>query len=164
MVSHDLSKSARNRADAGIQGVRWPKMVGPEGQNSPSGVGSYLIWQQPHIIYMAEQLYRSNPSPEILNKYKDLIFATADFMADFAVPDSTGKVYNLLPPLIPAQEHWKRETTMNPPFELAYWHWALGIAQEWHKRLNQPVDAHYDEVLKRIARTLSGKRCVSRNC
>lgn len=131
----------------GFKGVRWPKMVGPEGQNSPSGVGSYLIWQQPHIIYMAEQLYRSHPSPEILNKYKDLIFATADFMADFAVPDSSGKVYNLLPPLIPAQEHWKRETTMNPPFELAYWHWALGIAQEWRKRLNQPVDAHWDEVL-----------------
>jgi hypothetical protein len=131
----------------GFKGIRWPKMIGPEGQNSPSGVGSYLIWQQPHIIYMAEQLYRSNPSPEILNKYKDLIFATADFMADYAVPDSSGKVYNLLPPLIPAQEHWKRETTMNPPFELAYWQWALGIAQEWHKRLNQPVDAHWSEVI-----------------
>ncbi|WP_318348622.1 hypothetical protein [Aquipluma nitroreducens] len=145
---HTIYQKALETAQMqGFKGVRWPKMVGPEGQNSPSGVGSYLIWQQPHIIYMAEQLYRSNPSPEILNKYKDLIFATADFMADFAVPDSTGKVYNLLPPLIPAQEHWKRETTMNPPFELAYWHWALGIAQEWHKRLNQPVDAHYDEVL-----------------
>lgn len=145
---HTICKKALETAQMqGFKGVRWPKMVGPEGQNSPSGVGSYLIWQQPHIIYMAEQLYRSNPSPEILNKYKDLIFATADFMADFAVPDSTGKGYNLLPPLIPAQEHWNRKTTMNPPFELAYWHWALGIAQEWHKRLNQPIDAHWDEVL-----------------
>lgn len=135
----------------GFKGVRWPKMVGPEGQNSPSGVGSYLIWQQPHLIYMAEQVYRSNPSPEVLNKYKDLIFATADFMADFAVPDSSGKIYNLLPPLIPAQEHWNRETTMNPPFELAYWHWALTIAQEWRKRLNQSIDSHWEEVRTKLA-------------
>ena len=135
----------------GFKGVRWPKMVGPEGQNSPSSVGSFLIWQQPHIIYLAEQLYCSHPSPEILNKYKDLVFATADFMADFAVPDSTGKVYNLLPPLIPAQEHWKRETTMNPPFELAYWHWALTIAQQWCNRLNRPVDPKWEEVRTKLA-------------
>jgi len=135
----------------GFKGVRWPKMVGPEGQNSPSGVGSFLIWQQPHFIYMAEQLYRSNPSPEVLNKYKDLIFATAEFMADFAVLDSTGKIYNLLPPLIPAQEHWNREITLNPPFELAYWHWALTVAQEWHKRLNQPIDTHWEAVRTKLA-------------
>jgi hypothetical protein len=100
---------------------------------------------------MAEQLYRSNPSPEILNKYKDLIFATADFMADFAVPDSTGQVYNLLPPQIPAQEHWKRETTINPPFELAYWHWGLTVAQEWRKRLNMQPDPVWEEVRTKIA-------------
>ena len=135
----------------GFKGVRWPKMVGPEGQNSPSGVGSYLIWQQPHLIYMAEQFYRSNPSPVMLNKYKELVFATADFMADFAVPDSSGKVYNLLPPLIPAQEHWDHETTMNPPFELAYWHWALEVAQEWRKRLNLPADPTWKEVLTKLA-------------
>lgn len=134
----------------GFKGVRWPKMVGPEGQNSPSSVGSYLIWQQPHFIYMAEQLYRSNPSPEILNKYKDLVFATADFMADFAVPDSSGEVYNLLPPLIPAQEHWSRETTMNPPFELAYWNWGLTIAQEWSNRLNLSVNPLWEEVRTKL--------------
>ncbi len=135
----------------GFKGVRWPKMVGPEGQNSPSSVGSYLIWQQPHLIYMAEQLYRSNPSPEILNKYKELVFATAEFMADFAVADSSGKDYNLLPPLIPAQEHWNRETTVNPPFELAYWHWGLTIAREWRKRLNLETETKWEEVRTKIA-------------
>ena len=149
---HKIYQKARETAQLqDYKGVRWPKMVGPDGQNSPSKVGSYLIWQQPHIIYMAEQLYRSRPSPEVLEKYKELIFATADFMADFAVLDSSGKVYNLLPPLIPAQEHWNRETTMNPPFELAYWHWALTIAQEWHKRLNQPINTHWEEVRNKIA-------------
>ena len=144
-------KSFETARSQGFKGVRWPKMVGPDGQNSPSRVGSYLIWQQPHLIYMAEQLYRCNPSPEILNKYKDLVFATADFMADFAVPDANGKVYNLLPPLIPAQEHWNRETTMNPPFELAYWHWGLKIAQEWRKRLNMPVDARWEAVVTKLS-------------
>ncbi len=134
----------------GFRGVRWPKMVGPEGQNSPSGVGSYLIWQQPHLIYLAEQLYRSHPSVEILNKYKDLVFATADFMADFAVADPTGKVYNLLPPLIPAQEHWNRETTTNPPFELAYWHWGLTVAQQWRKRLHLPEKTKWKEVSAKL--------------
>jgi hypothetical protein len=149
---HTIYKKALETAQLqGFKGIRWPKMVGTEGQNSPSGIGSYLIWQQPHIIYMAEQLYRSHPSPEILNKYKDLIFATADFMADFAVPDSTGNVYNLLPPLIPAQEHWKRETSVNPPFELAYWHWGLTIAQEWRKRLNLQPDSKWEDVRKKIA-------------
>jgi len=145
------NKALKTAQMQGFKGVRWPKMVGPDGQNSPSKVGSYLIWQQPHLIYMAEQLYRSNPSPEVLNKYKDLVFATAEFMADFAVPDSSGKVYNLLPPLIPAQEHWSCETTMNPPFELAYWYWGLTVAQEWRKHLNLPIDAKWEEVRTKLA-------------
>jgi len=148
---HVFSKALETAKVQGFKGVRWQKMVSLEGDNSPSGVGNYLIWQQPHCIYMAEQLYRSHPSPEILNKYKDLVFATADFMADFAVPDSTGKVYNLLPPLIPAQEHWKRETTMNPPFELAYWHWGLAVANEWRKRLNMQPDQKWEDVCNKIA-------------
>ena len=144
-------KSIETAKLQGFKGVRWPKMVGPEGQNSPSGVGSYLIWQQPHLIYMAEQLYRSHPSYEVLNKYKDLVFATADFMADFAVLDSATQTYNLLPPLIPAQEHWNRETTTNPPFELAYWHWGLTVAQEWRKRLNTSKDAKWEAVRTKLA-------------
>jgi hypothetical protein len=143
-------KSVETARWQGFKGVRWPKMVGPEGQNSPSGVGSYLIWQQPHLIYMAEQLYKSHPSTEMLNKYKELVFATADFMADFAVPDAKGDVYNLLPPLIPAQEHWNKETTTNPPYELAYWHWGLQVAQEWRKRLHLPVEAKWKAVCDKL--------------
>ncbi len=135
----------------GFKGLRWPKMVGPEGKNSPSGVGSYLIWQQPHFIYFAEQLYQLEPTKETLNKYKDLVFATAEFMADFAVYNRKNDTYNLLPPLIPAQEHWPRETTSNPPFELAYWHWGLKTAQKWRKRLNLPVDSVWKKVKNKLA-------------
>ncbi len=130
----------------GYRGVRWPKMVGPEGQNSPSSVGSYLIWQQPHLIYLAEQLYQANPSPQILKEWAGLVFATAEFMADFPLCDTTSRLYHLAPPLIPAQEHWNRETTMDPPFELAYWYWGLTTACKWKERLGQLPDPRWEEV------------------
>ncbi|NQU86807.1 MAG: hypothetical protein HQ541_13710 [Mariniphaga sp.] len=136
--------------EQGYQGVRWPKMVGTEGENSPSSVGSYLIWQQPHIIWFGEQLYRQNSSDTILNRYKDLIFSTANFMADYPVKDSMG-VYNLVPPLIPAQEHWNKLTTHNPPFELAYWYWGLSTAQKWKERLNLESDNKWEEIRLNLA-------------
>ncbi len=139
----------------GYKGVRWPKMVGPDGINSPSLIGSYLIWQQPHLIYLAEQLYLSNPNSKVLEEYADLIFATADFMADLPQFDSIVGVFNLNPPLIPAQEHWNKETTVNPPFELAYWHWGLSIAQKWKKRLGQPIDPVWENVLNNLATPLA---------
>jgi protein-glucosylgalactosylhydroxylysine glucosidase len=46
----------------GYRGARWPKMVGPEGRDSPSPVGPLLIWQQPHPIFYAELCYLSHPS------------------------------------------------------------------------------------------------------
>lgn len=42
------------------------KMTDPSGLEAPSKVGSFLIWQQPHLIYLAELLYRANPSEELL--------------------------------------------------------------------------------------------------
>ncbi|MBN2520910.1 MAG: hypothetical protein JXB17_10425, partial [Bacteroidales bacterium] len=143
---HIIDKARETAKKQGFKGIRWPKMTDPEGQESPSNVGTYLIWQQPHFIYFAEQLYQAQPSEEILLKYKELVFETAEFMADFPVYDSINKVYNLVPPLIPAQELWSRETTMNPPFELSYWYWGLSTAQEWHKRLNLPVNEKWEGV------------------
>jgi hypothetical protein len=146
-----LPKAALTAHEQVYAGVRWPKMVGPDGENSPSSVGSFLIWQQPHFIWYAEQLYRLHPGKEILEQYKDLVFATADFMADFPVLDSLKRVYNLNPPLIPAQEHWSRSTTSNPPFELAYWHWGLTVAQQWRKRLGLEPDQKWEDVRTKLA-------------
>ena len=42
----------------GFDGIRWMKMTSPDAAEAPSNVGSYLIWQQPHLIYLAELLYR----------------------------------------------------------------------------------------------------------
>ena len=44
-------------------------MTDPSAMEAPSKVGSFLIWQQPHIIYLAELVYRANPSAELIKKY-----------------------------------------------------------------------------------------------
>ena len=75
-------------------------MVGPDGRESPSTVGTYLIWQQPHFIFFSELLYNNSENKEeILNKYKDIVFATADFMASYAWYDTTDSRYVLGPVL-----------------------------------------------------------------
>lgn len=139
----------------GYDGVRWPKMTDPQGNESPSNVGPYLIWQQPHFIYFAELLYRNAKSEKdkkaVLEKYKDLLFATADFMASYAWYDSTGNRYVLGPALISAQESLRPETTINPTFELVYWYWGLKTAQQWRKRLGLAPSMHYADVLKKLS-------------
>jgi hypothetical protein len=146
-------ENARKTAELqGYKGVRWPKMVGPDGRESPSTVGTYLIWQQPHVIFFAELLYRNSKNKaEVLNKYKDLVFATADFMASYAGYDSLKSRYTLGPVLIPAQESLKLETTVNPPFELVYWYWGLKTAQEWKKRLSIEKVALWTDITEKIS-------------
>ena len=135
----------------GFDGLRWQKMTDNEGNESPSSVGAFLIWQQPHFIYMAELLYRSKPNSAVLNKYKKLLFATADFMASFPSYNAQTKRYNLGKGLIPAQECFDAAKTFNPTYELAYWSWALEVAQQWKKRLGLGRDKKWDEVIKNLA-------------
>lgn len=135
----------------GLDGLRWQKMTDNEGNESPSSVGAFLIWQQPHFIYMAELLYRNKPTKQTLHKYKDLIFSTADFMASFPSYNSQTKKYNLGKGLIPAQECFDAVTTFNPTYELAYWHWALTIAQQWRIRSGMKRNKRWDEILHNLA-------------
>ncbi len=144
------------RSLAGMQryeGIRWPKMTGPYGITSPSTVGNYLIWQQPHYIYFSELLYQlSSDKVSTLGKYGKLVFETADFMASFPALDSTNNRYILAPPLVPAQETFDVHTTMNPAFELTYWNWALHTAIEWKKRVNEPAPSAWSEVVNRLSK------------
>ncbi|MGQ9620865.1 MAG: hypothetical protein ACUVTX_07775, partial [Bacteroidales bacterium] len=136
----------------GYDGVRWPKMTDPAGYESPSNVGPFLIWQQPHFIYFAELLYKnSREKKSVLEKYKGLVFATADFMASYVWYDTIGNRYTLGPALISAQESLRAETTINPTFELVYWYWGLKTAQEWRKRLGMKPDPLYADILKKLA-------------
>jgi hypothetical protein len=131
----------------GYKGVRWQKMTDPKGEESPSSVGAFLIWQQPHFIYFAELSYRDHPDRATLDKYKKLVFATADFMASYAWYDKTTHRYILGKGLIPAQERFRQDETFNPCFELAYWRWALTVAQQWRTRLGMGANADWQRVL-----------------
>ncbi|MBO5615982.1 MAG: hypothetical protein J5932_07690, partial [Prevotella sp.] len=73
-----------------FKGIRWMKMTDPWVGESPSNVGSFLTWQQPHYIYMAEEMYRHNPSAATVAKYAKYVEETAEFMADFALSCATG--------------------------------------------------------------------------
>ena len=42
------------RKKQGYAGARWPKMTSPSGAESPSPVGPFLVWQEPHPIFYAE--------------------------------------------------------------------------------------------------------------
>ncbi|KIC68556.1 hypothetical protein [Pseudarthrobacter phenanthrenivorans] len=134
-------ESSRQTAKAqGFDGARWPKQVGPDGRESPSPIGTFLIWQQPHPIHLAELVYRANPTPEVLAEFAEVVFESAAFMASFAHPTARG--FELGPPLIPAQESYGslRASVSNPTFELAYWQWALRAASAWRERLGlEPV-------------------------
>lgn len=135
----------------GFEGVRWQKMTDNWGDETPSSVGAMLIWQQPHYIYFAEQLYRLSGDVQTLNRYKDLVFATADFMASFAHYDSATQRYVLGKGLIPAQERFKPEDTFNPTYELVYWQWALDVANTWRMRLNLPANQAWNTVARKLS-------------
>lgn len=134
----------------GFKGLRWMKMTDPSAVEAPSKVGSFLIWQQPHYIYLAELAYRNNPSEETLTKYASLVQETAEFIADFATYDAQRDRY-VLKGCIPAQETLKAAETINPPFELSYWHFALQTAQKWLERSGKPRNAQWDEILAKLS-------------
>ena len=150
----DIMPVARAIAERqGYAGVRWPKMVGPDGEDAPSGIGPLLIWQQPHPIYYAELLYREKPTTETLEKYKALVFETAAFMADFVHWDDASESFVLGPPLISAREFDPKlyAETKNPTFELAYWAWGLRTAAQWRKRLGLEPVAMWERTAGNLA-------------
>jgi len=140
----------------GYEGVRWQKMTDPDGRESPSSVGAFLIWQQPHFIYLSELCYRGGDK-SVLKRYKDLVFATADMMASYVWWDSATRRYILGPGVIPAQERFKEDSTFNPCFELAYWRWALGVAQEWRRRLGLAPDSKWEKVIQGLSELPKGQ-------
>jgi hypothetical protein len=126
-------------------------MTSPGGQESPSTVGPFLVWQQPHPIFYAELCYRTHPERATLERHKEVVFATADFMASFAWKDPSSGRHVLGPPLQCAQETYPRDRTVNCTFELEYWRWGLSAAQRWRERLGLGRDAAWDAVLSSLA-------------
>ncbi len=135
----------------GYEGARWPKMTGPQGAESPSTVGPFLIWQEPHPIYYAELCYRQYADRATLETYREVVFETARFMASYAAWDEATQRYVLGPPLQCAQEIFPKDRTYNPTFELTYWRWGLETAQRWRERMGLARDPSWDRVLEHLS-------------
>lgn len=134
----------------GFEGARWMKMTDPWAGEAPSNTGSFLIWQQPHYIYMAEEIYRANPSEQTLSKYAEQVEATARFMADFTTLDSkTGKF--VLKGSTSMQESMSKDFSFNHPFELAYWQYGLEVAQKWRERQGMTRHTLWDKIINNLS-------------
>ncbi len=144
-LDHARAEAARH----GVKGAWWPKMTGPEGRNSPSVVAPFIMWQQPHPILLAELVWRSERDRAVLDRYAEVVDATADLLASWPI-ERDGRL-NLGAPMIPAQENYDPLTTTNPTFEVEYFRWALETAQQWRARRNEPRRADWDRALARIA-------------
>ena len=134
----------------GFKGVRWMKMTDPWAGEAPSNTGSFLIWQQPHYLYLAEEMYRANPSNEILQKYAEQVEATAEFMADFVSYDANTQY--ILKGSTAMQECMTKDISYNQPFELAYWQYGLHLANRWRERQGKSRHQKWDEIINKLAK------------
>jgi hypothetical protein len=148
-----LDKARATAARQGYPGARWPKHVGPEGRESPDPIGSLLAWQQPHILYLLELVWRASAPDRqaaLVAEFAELVEDTATFMAAF--PEQRNGIYHLGPPIMPAQEFYDARSTEDPTFELAYWWWGLEVAQMWRERAGSARRHDWAHVQGAIAR------------
>ncbi|MCL2371820.1 MAG: glycoside hydrolase family 65 [Defluviitaleaceae bacterium] len=129
-----MSAARRLAAFNGYRGLRWPKQPAHTGRDAPSMIAPLLVWQQPHLIIMLEMLYETNPSPAFLQKYWPLVEGLATFMESFLHQNPSGQ-YEILPPVMPAQETYDPSTVQNPMFEMEYFRHGLQTAANWASRL-----------------------------
>lgn len=80
-------------------GARWSKMTDPSGRSAPGEINELLIWQQPHPLVFAEYEYRATKSEATLEKWKDVVNETANWMVDFAWLNASTNLYDLGPPM-----------------------------------------------------------------
>lgn len=152
-VYHNNLRSYKAKASMqGYAGARWPKTLGDHAWwEWPLETCALLIWQQPHPIIFAELEYRLLPDSRTLEKWKDVVFSSADFMASYAHYDRENDRYVLGYPLQVVGENADPRTTFNPTFELSYWRMGLRIAQEWRERCGLEPSEKYAEVLEKIS-------------
>jgi hypothetical protein len=146
-----LPRAKGTAARQGYAGARWPKMTDPSGAESPSSVGPFLVWQQPHPIYYAELVYRERQDRATLERFREVVHETAEFMTSFVAWDEGRGRFGLGPPLQAAQEIFPKETSVNTPFELVYWRWGLEAAQRWRERLGLEREPRFQRVIEGLS-------------
>jgi hypothetical protein len=147
-VAYPVARQIAQRQ--GFKGVRWMKMTDPWAGEAPSNTGSFLIWQQPHYIYLAEEMYRAKPTAETLKAYGEQVEATAEFMADYVTYDAKLKQY-ILKGATAMQECMTKDISYNQPFELAYWQYGLKVAQQWRERQGKARNQQWDDIIAKLS-------------
>ncbi|KAH9849663.1 Six-hairpin glycosidase-like protein [Lenzites betulinus] len=133
------------------QGARWSKMTDPTGRSAPGEINELLIWEQPHPLVFAEYEYRATGSRATLEKWRDVVHATADWMAVYAQRNTSTGFFDLGPPMYVVSEDTSPNVTRNPAFELAYWRFGLDHASTWMERLGEAVPSAWTEVKENLA-------------
>lgn len=136
-------------------------MTDPWVGESPSNVGSFLTWQQPHYIYMAEEMYRRAGGDEakqkaVLAKYGQYVDETAEFLAAFAlscVPqqDINNGTKIRLHGQTAMQESMSKDFSYGHPFEQAYFVYGLKTALKWRERRGLPAVGEWQTIIGRMA-------------
>lgn len=129
------------------KGAKWGKQVGPEGRTAPWSGSFVLHWQQPHPLFFAELEYRSRPTQATLDKWRDIVMATAEYMSDFPTCDEATGLFSLVPIMPPSEQGITRDTV----FDLAYWRWGLDVAQRWRERMGLAREPSWDRVRGHLA-------------
>ncbi|EIW55858.1 uncharacterized protein TRAVEDRAFT_76470, partial [Trametes versicolor FP-101664 SS1] len=132
-------------------GARWSKMTDPAGRSAPGEINELLVWEQPHPLVFAEYEYRATHSRATLEKWHDVVHATADWMAVYAHRNASTGFFDLGPPMYVVSEDTSPNVTRNPAFELAYWRFGLDYASTWLERMGEAVPAAWTEVKDNLA-------------
>lgn len=143
------------------RGARWPKQIGPNLRESPSDIGPFLIWQQPHPIHLAELLRRADPRSVTEPMLQEIVEETALCLVDLLREDPEG--LGIGPPVIGAQERHvgERARLHDPAFELAYAAWALRIADRWRHLRGDRTAGELTAIARRIHAPLTAQGRLS---
>ena len=164
----------------GLSYSPWPFGGAPNGTmlvwESVQIDNALVLWQQPHVIFMAELQRRAANSSggdaaalAAMQRLAPLVIATADYLASRAFFNEsdgvtgdgvtgdgvtgdgvTGKWW-LGPPIMGGQEGGDAFRTTNPLFELVYTAFTLDLASEWRAVLGLAPAPQYEAVAGNIA-------------
>lgn len=142
--------SLKRAAFQGYKGMRPPKMTSPDGEDSPSNIGCFLIWQVPHLFVMLDEIYRQDKSALNFSEFASVLCGFTDFLSDFwYLKDGE---YHLDTPLIPANENVEKDKD-TPIFETCYTLHAFKLFKKWAERLKINYDfTKIDDILSRYVK------------
>ncbi|KAK7427227.1 hypothetical protein QQZ08_006340 [Neonectria magnoliae] len=121
------------------------------GRSSPGFINAFLMWQQPHPMYMAMLAYKTRPTWETLKRWDLILEASADYMPSYAWFNESSGNYDLGPPSYGVTENTQPEVTLNLAYEIAYWRYGLDVAREWKKKLGLRVPRHWTTIAENLA-------------